>query len=67
LTEVSRAGPDVAEQAAALGPPPHEGVDHVVDVDEVAGLLAVTEDGHRLLVSSRSAKMATTPASPWGS
>jgi hypothetical protein len=42
------AGPDVADQAAAPGGGPHEGVDHVVDEDEVPGLLAVPEDGHRL-------------------
>ena len=42
------AGTDVAQQPAPLGGGPHEGIDHVVDVDEVAGLVAVTEDGHLL-------------------
>ena len=41
-------GADVADQSTAPGGRPDEGVHHVVDVDEVAGLLAVTEDGDRL-------------------
>ncbi len=35
---------DVADEPASPVGGPHEGVDHVVDVDEVAGLLAVAED-----------------------
>ena len=45
LTDVSRPVPMLQTQTAALGGRPHEGVDHVVDVDEVPGLLAVAEDG----------------------
>ena len=39
------AGADVAEHARAPVGGPDERVDDVVDVDEVAGLLAVAEDG----------------------
>ena len=46
---------------------PDERVDDVVDVDEVARLLAVAEDRARLVRRAGApAKIATTPASPWG-
>ena len=43
------------------------GVDHVVDVDVVARLLAVAEDGRLPPSSSLPQKIAITPASPSGS
>ena len=56
------AGADVAEQPAAPVGGPHEGVDDVVDVDEVAGL---ARRRRRSCTASRSrsspAKIATTP------
>ena len=62
------AGADVAEQAAAPVGGPHEGVDHVVDVDEVAGLGRRRRRSCTACPSSSSpAKIATTPASPCGS
>ena len=68
LTDTSRPGPDVEHETTAPGRGPDEGVDHVVDEDEVTRLLPVAEDRDRLRPRrSRSAKMATTPASPWGS
>ena len=62
------AGADVEHEPAAPVDGAHERVDDVVDVDEVARLLAVAEDRRTLAARAAwPAKIATTPASPCGS
>ena len=48
LTEVSTPVPMLSSSPPPRVGGPHEGVDDVVDEDEVAGLLAVAEDRARL-------------------
>ena len=63
FTEISLAGPDVEHEAAAAVGGTDEGVDDVVDVDEVAGLLAVAEDGHRL-AAEQACRRRSPPRRP---
>ena len=61
------AGADVHDEPAAAVRGADERVDDVVDVHEVAGLLAVAEDRRPARLEQLPAKIATTPASPCGS